>query len=48
LDKLNRDLLHGADVNLADSYGVTPLRHAQNRGYREMAEALSAAGGKQQ
>jgi len=37
---------HGANVNLADNEGVTPLKHAQNRGYREMAEALMKAGGK--
>jgi ankyrin repeat protein len=37
---------HGADVNLADHDGVTPLQHAKNRGYREMVEALTQAGAK--
>ncbi|MDK3073692.1 ankyrin repeat domain-containing protein [Sedimentitalea sp. JM2-8] len=30
----------GADRSLADSAGVTPLRHAESRGYAEMAERL--------
>ena len=30
----------GADVNLADGNGVTPLAHAQQRGYTEMAAML--------
>ena len=34
----------GANVNLADSDGVTPLAHARQRGYREMIELLKAAG----
>lgn len=34
----------GADVNLADGQGVTPLAHAQNRGYTEIAAILLAAG----
>ncbi|OBZ17940.1 ankyrin repeat domain-containing protein [Bacillus sp. FJAT-26390] len=37
---------HGADVELADSDGVTPLQHAKNRGYKEMSEALQLAGAK--
>ncbi|MFK7696669.1 ankyrin repeat domain-containing protein [Paenibacillus sp. HJGM_3] len=36
---------HGADVNLADADGVTPLAHAKTRGYREMAALLAQAGG---
>ena len=35
----------GANVNLADGEGVTPLAHAQASGYEEIAEILSAAGG---
>ncbi|MGO4185748.1 ankyrin repeat domain-containing protein, partial [Paenibacillus sp. TAF43_2] len=35
---------HGANVNLADSEGVTPLKHAQNRGFKKMIEALQQAG----
>lgn len=31
---------HGADINIADSNGITPLQHAQNRGYREMVALL--------
>jgi len=34
----------GADVNLADSGGVSPLSHARRRGYAEMAAILEAAG----
>ncbi|HVL23876.1 MAG TPA: ankyrin repeat domain-containing protein, partial [Thermomicrobiales bacterium] len=34
----------GADVNLADFEGVTPLQHAQMRGYWEIAALLEAAG----
>jgi len=37
---------HGADVNLADRDGVTPLQHAKRRGYTEMAKLLSNAGAK--
>lgn len=38
-------LANGADPNLADGDGVTPLRHAQQRGYREIADLLVKAGG---
>jgi ankyrin repeat protein len=34
----------GADVNLADSGGITPLQLARNRGYRRMTEILESAG----
>jgi ankyrin repeat protein len=34
----------GADVNLADGQGVTPLAHAEQRMYAEMVEILHAAG----
>lgn len=34
----------GADVNLADSNGVTPLEHARQRGYQQMIEILAEAG----
>lgn len=34
----------GADVNLADGQGVTPLAHAQQNGHDEIAEILQAAG----
>jgi uncharacterized protein len=34
----------GADVNIADAGGVSPLAHATSRGYREMIETLKAAG----
>ncbi|MFN8638479.1 MAG: ankyrin repeat domain-containing protein [Dehalococcoidia bacterium] len=39
-------LAHGADPNIADRDGVTPLGHARARGYREIASALEAAGGR--
>lgn len=37
---------HGADVNLPDGKGVTPLRHALDHGYAEMASMLEEAGAK--
>jgi len=37
-------LAHRADPNLADAQGVTPLAHAQQRGQREIARLLRAAG----
>lgn len=35
---------HGADVNIADKEGVTPLQHARRRGYSVIARLLEAAG----
>lgn len=37
---------HGADVNLADRSGVTPLQHAKKLRYKEMVDDLTNAGGK--
>ncbi len=37
---------HGADVNLADRSGVTPLQHAKKHGYQEMVDVLTSADGK--
>ena len=37
-------LAHRADPNLSDAQGVTPLAHAQQRGQREIARLLRAAG----
>ncbi len=34
----------GADVNIADKQGATPLQHARRRGYVEMARILENAG----
>jgi ankyrin repeat protein len=34
----------GCDVNVADRQGITPLQHAQRRGYVEMARILENAG----
>jgi hypothetical protein len=34
----------GADVNLADRSGATPLAHARQRGYAAMVEILRNAG----
>jgi len=34
----------GADVNLADRQGTTPLQHARRRGYVEMARILENSG----
>ena len=36
----------GANVNLADNDGVTPLRHARDRGFDEIAALLEKAGAK--
>ena len=33
----------GADVNLAEGQGVTPLAHARQQNYKEMAEILRDA-----
>jgi hypothetical protein len=35
----------GANPDLADREGVTPLEHARSRGYREIERSLLAAGG---
>jgi ankyrin repeat protein len=35
---------HGADVDLADRDGVSPLRHARQRGYATIEQLLLAAG----
>jgi ankyrin repeat protein len=36
----------GANPDLADSEGATPLEHARSRGYREIERSLLAAGGR--
>jgi len=36
----------GANVNLADKEGVTPLAHAKRRGFAEMVRILEAKGGR--
>ncbi len=35
----------GADAQIGDSRGVTPLQHARQRGYAEMAELMARYGG---
>lgn len=35
---------HGADVNLRDRDGVTPLEHAKSRGFKEIEHILKEAG----
>ena len=37
-------LTAGANPNLADHNGVTPLRHARQKGYRVITDLLVAAG----
>lgn len=37
---------HGADPNLADAQGVTPLAHAQRLGFSDIAQLLERAGGR--
>lgn len=39
-------LARGANPNLADRDGVTPLAHARKRGYAAMADAIAKAGGR--
>ncbi|MNJ68874.1 Ankyrin repeats (3 copies) [compost metagenome] len=34
----------GADVNITDKAGVTPLAHARERGYTAMVNILEAVG----
>ena len=36
----------GAEVNLADGHGVTPLGHARRQGYDEIAAILQRSGGR--
>ncbi|MCP4560394.1 MAG: hypothetical protein GY873_23810 [Bosea sp.] len=36
----------GADPNLADKDGISPLRHARKRGQNEVAKLIAAAGGR--
>ena len=35
---------HGADVNISDGDGSTPLNHAQQKGFKEIADILIEAG----
>ncbi len=39
-------LAAGADPNLADAKGLTPLAHARARGQKEVAKLIAAAGGR--
>ena len=41
-------MAHGADVNLADAEGVTPLAHARWRKFDALSAMLEAAGGHEQ
>ena len=43
-DILRQLIAAGADVNIADGEGVSPLAHARQRGYTEMVEMLQRAG----
>jgi len=43
-DILSQLIAAGADVNIADNEGVTPLTHARNRNYAKMTAMLEAAG----
>src|SRR5215213_1108634 len=45
-DTLDALVKAGANVNIADRQGVTPLGHARSRGYAEMVRILEAAGAK--
>jgi ankyrin repeat protein len=39
-------LAHGARPDIADREAVTPLAHAQRRGFAQMAKLIAAAGGR--
>ena len=43
-DSLEALVKAGANLNIADRQGVTPLGHAKSRGYAEMVRILEAAG----
>jgi ankyrin repeat protein len=43
-DTLEALVKAGANVNIADRAGVTPLQMAKSRGYAEMVAVLEAAG----
>ena len=43
----NMLLAAGANPNLADQDGVTPLRHARQKGYRVIADMLLSAGARE-
>ena len=43
-DTLEALVKAGANLNIADRQGVTPLGHAKARGYGEMVRILEAAG----
>ena len=45
-DTLDALVKAGANLNIADRQGVTPLGHAKSRGYAEMVRILEAAGAK--
>jgi len=45
-DSLDALVKAGANVNIADRQGVTPLGHAKGRGYAEMVRILEGAGAK--
>ena len=45
-DILKQLIAAGAGVNIADGEGVSPLAHARQRGYAEMAAMLEKAGAK--
>lgn len=46
VDTVTQLIAAGADVNLADRDGVTPLTHARNRNQRDVVTVLVASGGK--
>jgi uncharacterized protein len=46
IDTLAALVKAGADINIADRAGVTPLQHARARGHTEMVSILEAAGAK--
>ncbi len=44
LEKINLLIAEGADVNMTDTAGVTPLHFAADRGHKEVVQLLISKG----
>lgn len=43
-ENISRLIESGADVNLSDKNGVSPLQHAREKGFKEIEQMLIQAG----